>query len=126
MTATSGNGSSGGKDFEVWSVRICCRTVVSDGSSQLLTWTIHPTSNKFRGTFLQALHMLSDPSNVPVAALGVFAITQVGFDSGLEALDLDDHDAVLEAAVALVNRIASAENDDDLRSAASTILQRQN
>lgn len=74
---------------------------------------------------MEALNMLSDPSDIPVAALGVFAVTQVGFDSELEGLDLDDHDAVCEAAVSVVNRVASTGNDDELRTAASTILQRQ-
>jgi hypothetical protein len=74
---------------------------------------------------MEALNLLSDPTDVPTAALGVFAVTEVGFDSGLEALDLEDHDAVCEAAVVVVNRLASMAADSDLRRAAAELIQRQ-
>jgi len=74
---------------------------------------------------MEALNLLRDPTDVSIAALGVFAVTEVGFDSGLETLDLEDHDAVCEAAVVVVNRLASTASDSDLRRAAAELIQRQ-
>lgn len=70
---------------------------------------------------LQAIELLTDPSSVPLAALGAFALTESGLARELRALDLGDHDAVREAAVRTVNYLASSATDDDLRAAASGI-----
>jgi hypothetical protein len=74
---------------------------------------------------MEAIEILDDSADVPPSALGVFALTQVGFDHALESLDLEDHDAVREAAVSLLHRLASGAGDDELRAAASGILERQ-
>ena len=58
---------------------------------------------------MEALELLGDPSDVPPSALGVFALTQVGFDPLLRSLDLEDPDAVRAAASEILRQQAAGE-----------------